>query len=359
MTSPPILQDLRVPRAITTLEGVLNGFRAYQALQAALDLGVFELLDREPGLGREDIVNRLKINGMFIRSYLLALMDIGLVCEREERYFNTETAECFLVQKSPLYQGDWIEQNTGKASRWNNLARQLQNDKPESYAFDAAPRTDFIRALGQRCLQGELQGVTREVSSWDGFADARTILDLGGGHGLYAIALCQINSRLRGVIFDKPHVVAETQRFINAYGMSDRLEAVGGDIDSDKIAGGCDIVMASHVLYKFRKDMPRFFHTIRQALRPGGLLVSNHWFCEPGCIPSKGVAEMDKALWSFGHPLCHIEKFDQLLNGCGLTVLSHTEIRGSDATSDLHLAVKAQDAKQRHRGEAAACCPTR
>jgi len=359
MTSDSHLHTLRVPRSITTLEGLLNGFRAYQVLKAALDLGLFELLAREGGLGREDIASRLGVNGMFIRSFLLSLVDIGLVAEQGGKYRNTETADCFLVKNRPLYQGDWIEEDTGKASRWGDLAAQLQKMTPDAYAFDLAPRTSFIRALGQRSLRGELQGVTREIASWDGFPTARTVLDLGGGHGLYAIALCQINPDLHGVVFDKPHIIPETQRFLDAYNMSDRLCATGGDIDADAIEGEYDIVVASHILYKFRKNMPGFFQKVWETLKPGGLLVLNHWFCAPGCLPRGGLVEMDKAFLSFGHPLCHIETFNGLLADCGFDVVSSKEISSTYGTSNLHIAMKAPAIRQSPQCRASSCCSPR
>ncbi len=358
---PPtaLLHELRVPQAITTIEGLLNGFRACQALKAALDLGLFELLDREGGLTREDIAARLGINGMFIRSFLLSLADIGLVVMEGDTCRNAEAADCFLVKNRPLYQGDWIAEVTGHDSRWSDLTAQLQKTAPDAYSFDKAPRTSFIRALGQRSLRGELQGVTREIASWDGFSSAKTVLDLGGGHGLYAIALCQIKPELHGVVFDKPHIVPETQRFLYTYGMSDRLVAHGGDIDAETIDGRYDIVLVSHLLYKFRKDLPGFFKKVREALAPGGLLVSNHWFCAPGCLPRGGLTEMDKAFLSFGHPLCHIETFDRLLAECGFDVVSSREIASTYGMSHLHLGVKSPEVRPALERLSASCCPAR
>ncbi len=358
MTPTASLHELCVPQSITTIEGLLNGFRACQALKAALELGLFELLDREDGLTREDIAARLGINGMFIRSFLLSLTDLGLVAVEGDTYRNAEAADRFLVENRPLYQGDWIAEVTGHESRWSNLTVQLQKTAPDAYAFDKAPQTSFIRALGQRSLRGELQGVTREIASWDGFPSARTVLDLGGGHGLYAIALCQIMPELHGVVFDKPHIVSETQRFLDAYGMSDRLVAHGGDIGAQTIDGRYDIVLVSHLLYKFRKDLPGFFKKVREALAPGGLLVSNHWFCAPGCMPRGGLVEMDKAFLSFGHPLCHIETFDRLLADCGFDVVSSREIASTYGMSHLHLGVKSPAVRPGLENISASCRPT-
>lgn len=359
MTPTAPLHELRVPQAIATIEGLLDGYRACQTLKAALELGLFELLDREGGLTREDIAARLGINGMFIRSFLLSLSDLGLIAVEGNTYRNAEAADRLLVESRPLYQGDWIAEVTGHESRWSDLTAQLQKTAPDAFAFDKAPRTSFIRALGQRSLRGELQGVTREIAAWEGSPSAKTVLDLGGGHGLYAIALCQIKPELHGVVFDKPHIIPETQRFLYAYGMSDRLVAHGGDIGAETIDGRYDIVLVSHLLYKFRKDLTGFFKKIREVLAPGGLLVSNHWFCAPGCLPRGGLAEMDKAFLSFGHPLCHIETFDRLLADCGFDIVSSREIASTYGTSHLHLGVRSPEECPVLESLCVSCCPAR
>ncbi|WP_084813715.1 methyltransferase [Desulfogranum japonicum] len=293
---------------------------------------------------------------MFIRSFLQSLVDMGLLYEQEGQYCNTEMAENFLVQSSPLYQGGWIEEDTGQNSRWNTLTSHLQKERPDALAFDKAPRTNFIKALGQRSLRGEIQGVTKEIASWEKFSKAKTVLDLGGGHGLYAIALCQINPILQGVIFDKPHVIPETDSFIKSYDFSSRLTAVGGDIDNDELGEGYDIVLISHILYKFRKNMPHFFKKVRNTLKPGGLLVSNHWFCSPGCIPANGLLEMDKAFLSFGHPLCYVEQFAGLLEQSGFTPISSKDIASTFGTSTLHLCLKTETAADLSQIQPTSCC---
>ena len=353
-TTHPVLRDLRVPQVVSNLEEILTGFRAYKALKAALDLGLFELLEQEPGLGREEIVRRLKINGMFIRSFLQALVDTGLITQDGDAYQNTETAEHFLVQSSPLFQGDWINEETGQNSWWDALADHLQKEKPEAKAFDQAPRTEFIRALGQALHAGRTAGRgPGGVPLGKNSPTPAWFWTWAGGHGLYAIALCQLNPQLRGVVYDKPHVLPELQRFIDSYQMADRLKPVGGNIDTDDIGSGYDIIIVSHLMYKFRKDLPGFLNKVRQALRPDGLLVSNHWFCAPGCIPNNGLAEMDKAFLSFGHPLCYIEKFHELLEQNGFSLLAAKEIPSTFGTSNLHLACNGQQT-----GERAECCST-
>lgn len=107
------------------------------------------------------------------------------------------------------------------------------------------------------------------------FADGRTplrLLDLGGGPGWVAIALAQAHAGLRGTVFDWPETVAVAAANIAHAQLSDRLETLGGDLDSDDIGGDYDLVWCSSVLH-FVPDMAAALRKIRAALKPGGVFV--------------------------------------------------------------------------------------
>jgi len=335
------LSTFRLPQLIGNLEGILNGFRAYQTFKAAFDLQLFALLEKEPGLSREEIATRLAIDGRYIRSFLLALTELGLVCEVNGHYVLSEMAQYFLVRESPFYQGDWIEQDLGTASKWNQFAKTL-------HAETGNPATDerisdaeaSLLALGQQSLRGEVQAVALATAATARFAEAKTMLDLGGKHGLYAVALCQMNRNLHATLFNKPAFTSITKRIIDGYGLSDRMQTVSGDILADDIGRDYDIIIASHVFYEMRNAIPSLLKKLREALKVGGLLVLHHWFCATGCVPTNGLKELDRAFWSGGHPLCHVEKFSALLQEQGFGVVSSQEIATMDGSSQLHLAVK-------------------
>lgn len=334
------LMNLRLPAGIEKLDQVIEGYQSYQALHAALELGVFEFLDNEGPSDKDKIAQGIGINGMFSRDFLGALADMGFLSKQGEQFANTKASADFLMARSPFFQGDWVR-NATRNSHWSNLAESLRQEQPAMDNVNAGPSASFIDALGQRALRGELQSVTEAISNWDGFYGAKRLLDIGGGHGLYAIALCQAHPHLTGIVFDKPHVIDNTMRYIEDFRMQQRLSAQAGDICSDSFGAGYDIVIVSHLLYKFRKDLAPIFDKVCACLNPGGLLVTNHWFCATGCVPeNSGVQELSKALQSFGHPLCHVEDFDRMFHEKGLTIISTSVVPTNFGPSRLNLAVK-------------------
>jgi SAM-dependent methyltransferase len=351
----PFLMRLAPPTEIKGFGCLLEGYQNYQALIAALDTGICDYLGEKGQSDKEELAKETGINGMFIRPFLATLVDIGVLTVEDGVYANTKAATEFLVSSSAFFQGDQLR-TVGKG-QWNKLSEAIRRKEPKLNGFSSGPSGAFINALAQRSLQGELQTIVRTITQWDGFHNAKRVLDLGGGHGLYTIALCQENPYLHGLVFDKPHIIETTQRYISQYKMDNRITAKGGDICIDTFGSGYDIVLISHLLYKFRKNLEPIFNKVYDALKPGGLLVTNHWFCAPGCKPgSHGVEELAKALQSFGHPLCHVEEFGALFEKKGFRVIASSDVPTPYGNSRLHLAVKDQDLPCKRTAEERACC---
>jgi SAM-dependent methyltransferase len=348
------LMDLSMPAGFEKIECTVECYQIFQALAAAVELKLFDFLDKEGASDRKFIAGGIGINGMFSRSFLDTLAGIGLLSKSEDKYTNTQVASDFLVSASPFYQGDWI-QNTGRGNHWSNLAESLKRQQQELGSFNAGPGESFLSSLAETALRGELQAVTKNISAWDGFDKAKSMLDLGGGHGLYTVALCQMNPNLNGIVFDKPHVTGITQQFISKYGMDGRITTMDGDICTDTFGAGYDIVIVSHLLYKFRKDLEPVFSKVYESLNPGGLLVANHWFCATGCTPdSSSIGELSKSLQSFGHPLCHLEEFYKVFEKTGFKIIKTVDIPSAYGNSCLQLAVKKFECN--HKNGNSCCC---
>ncbi|HPQ36354.1 MAG TPA: methyltransferase [Synergistaceae bacterium] len=341
-TVPSRLGGVTPPNGLDTLQDLGRGYKAYKAVTVALDLGLFDWLEEKKRAHKEDFVQGLGINGALCRSFLHTLEELGFLLKEEENFFrNSPRASELFVRSSPAYQGDWFTAWGSPESRWSSLGETLQLQEPVLREFSSGPGESFICSLGQRLLQGELQEIVRVVTSWEHFSEARSVLDLGGGHGLLGMALCQENPEMNMVLFDKPHVVPYAQPYIEGAGLENRVVLRGGDAMTEDLEGPFDIILVSHVLYKFRKELPSFFERLGKALVPGGLFVSNHWFCNPGCAPGKGLQDLEQGLHSFGHPLCHVEDFPRLLEQAGLMPLGEAvPVSGSFGTSLLHRACR-------------------
>lgn len=319
------IAEIEFPEEISMIDTIMDGYKNYQILSVALKLELFEKMAEIGPFSPRKIAEAASVNRMFIRSILSALEDMGFVRPDEKGYSLTESAETFLCKKSPLYQGDMILSAGRDESPWNDLKTLLERRGPPKISEELDDGQ--IRSLAQQCIRGELQSVLQGISSYPEFSGSQYLLDIGGSHGLYSIALCQKNNGLSATIIEEEQIVPLTTSLVSEYGMGDRIEVQNGGIEN-LIGGvseeGYDIILISHFLYQYRREMSKTLENIVQMLNPGGILVLNHRFCSPACDikPGAGVREIDRALTSFGHPLCHPEGLKEVLEDLGFLNVS-------------------------------------
>lgn len=100
-----------------------------------------------------------------------------------------------------------------------------------------------------------------------------TLLDVGGGTGIYAIAFLQKNPGLKAIVLDRPEVLRVAAEFAEQYGVAERLELRPGDMFTGAFPRA-DFVLFSNVLHDWDIDDCRGL--VRRAaacLNPGGSIL--------------------------------------------------------------------------------------
>lgn len=103
---------------------------------------------------------------------------------------------------------------------------------------------------------------------------AATVVDVGGGTGSLLAHVLATSPHLHGVLFDLPHVVAKAQPVLEAAGVLDRCQLVGGDFFEEPVPGDGDIYLLSLVLHDFG-DAPaeRILKKVRSSIPDHARLV--------------------------------------------------------------------------------------
>jgi len=271
------------------LDIALAGIRQYHAVTTALDLGLFEIL-QEPKTGKECAVVlgcRADLMDLLCRSLVTA----GLLETDGERFRTSQTARSYLVSHSPFCQQHAIAFQRRLAGLWADLP-QILKDGPVAYDRAEMFRDVIIPSMAENCRCGLLQNVIGQVAALPEFPAAKRLLDLGGGHGLYAIALCQKNPGLEATVFDLPPVIDATSSFIARYG-ADRVSARPGDFFCDPIGSGYDIIFSSS---NPGGKVPELIPKISEALNYGGLFINKQVIDE---TPFDPWLSLEWNLWTF------------------------------------------------------------
>jgi hypothetical protein len=97
-------------------------------------------------------------------------------------------------------------------------------------------------------LAGRAFNVAPHLARVLDLSNASTLLDIGGGTGIYAIALLQKFPRLRAVVFDRAEVLKVAAELAAEHGVADRLECRAGDMFADPFPPA-DVALFSNVLH--------------------------------------------------------------------------------------------------------------
>jgi len=216
--------------------------------------------------------------------YLLELLWSMDVLERETapalRYRNRPMARQYLNAQSADYCGDaLLFRHRVLRANGTGLGDLVRNGTPRAIPDTSNLQRGWAQAAKVQIAQ-EQHAVTAQVAcelcaTLPQFQHARRLLDLGGGPGLVAIALAQAQPAFIGVVFEYPDTAAVAREHIANAGLSQRLQAVGGDLITDDFGADYDLVWCSSVLH-FVPDIPALLARLYQSLRPGGVLVCCH-----------------------------------------------------------------------------------
>ncbi|HSK93156.1 MAG TPA: class I SAM-dependent methyltransferase [Candidatus Angelobacter sp.] len=104
---------------------------------------------------------------------------------------------------------------------------------------------------------------------------ARDLLDIGGSHGFFSVALCRRHEGLRAVVLDLPDAVEHAAPLLAAEGMGERVTLRAGDALTDDLGTEAyDAVFMASLVHHFDDASNRsLVRRAADALRPGGTLV--------------------------------------------------------------------------------------
>jgi SAM-dependent methyltransferase len=184
------------------------------------------------------------------------------------------------------------------------MARKLRTNRTAAaFVFrhgtdsDAMEQQASARAL-TLALSGRAKNVAPHLAKVAPLQGARTLLDVGGGTGIYAIACLQKHPTLRAAVFDRPEVLKVAGEFAEAYGVTDRLQLIPGDMFTDPLPRA-DAVLLSNILHDW--DEPQGEQLIRrcaEVLPPGGRLLIHDVFLNDALDGPLPIALYSAALFA-------------------------------------------------------------
>lgn len=256
--------------------------RAGRALEAACATGLVEQLGAGPQTADQAAAAR-GLDARMVQKVLIVLAAMGAADREADRWRLTSKGRATLLPEADLYQGNVLAHNAQVGSFWCDLESVLRGKQggwvfsPEGHDRMRSYR-DFVLAMHNMAMAGRAAAFCDRVD----LAGRRTLVDVGGGPGSYAMALCERYPDLSATVVDVAEAVEIAQGLIERFGMAGRVRAQVGDWNEVEF-GNADreVVLMSNVLHGPESQAEMKLAKAHGALVPGGLLIVQDFLLNP------------------------------------------------------------------------------
>ena len=240
-------------------------------LGAAIEHRIFDLLaDGAKTAAEVSRENGASLRG--VRAIMNALVGFELLKKDDEgRYSLTPESAAFLVRKHPGYLGGILRHGDQLIPRWLHLSEIVKTGKPamavNQEGDGSAFFVDFVEDLFP-------VGYPSAKALAAAFPQARKVLDVAAGSGVWSIPLAQNSKEVRVTALDWPGVLPATRRVTERMGVAGQYEFLAGDLNSADLGNGYDLATLGQILHSEGETHSRaLLGRVFQALAPGGTIA--------------------------------------------------------------------------------------
>lgn len=233
-------------------------------------------------LETEDLAARLQVNARALGIHLGMLAAMGFVEQREGLWRATAEARRWLHPEGEGYCGPLIHGFRQSQPLHEQLLATLRTgEKAEGHSSAVAEweRGELPPELAVRItafMNAHSQASARGVAQLPLFADVRSLLDVGGGSGIFAIQLARAWPHLRATVMEIESVCAAADSYIAAAGIGDRVGTLAVNMFTQDWPQGHDALFFSNVFHDWSEPTCRLLAEKAFAALPAGGRILLH-----------------------------------------------------------------------------------
>ncbi len=289
----------KVPAPLLDVFSAL-GFRI---VQAALRLNVFEALRSNP-LTLEDLAQQINASPRGTQILLNNLEALGYIQQHNAHYSNTSMTTKWMLNSSPRsiavafdYWGRVLFEH------FQDLEETIRNGKPTSNYYNYTEKHPEESQVFQDWLVSAarlgIEEITRKIKIP---GTACQLIDIGGGHGLYSIALCHRYPELSAVIFDGAQALKSAHANIEMAKLGGRIVTQEGNFMTDDLGSGYDIAFLFNIIHGLSPEQNiDLLQKVSKAFKSGGSVVIGDQLAD-----AKGGSAVQAIIQIFGLTFFHL-----------------------------------------------------
>jgi O-methyltransferase domain/Dimerisation domain len=227
---------------------LVSKFQESRIFLTAAEMDVFTLLAKK-SMSAQEIADRLEATVRGVTILLDAVVSMGLLEKKEEKYHCPAEVASIMSKESPTSIMPIVMLATGGWKRWSDLTDIVRRgkDRIRGTAFDFTESeqeafTCAMHASAYKMAPGIVAAIKPGV--------ARKLLDIGGGSGAYTQAFLEASPGLTATIFDLPLVINMARQRLASTGLLDRIQFIAGDFCKDEFPTGHDLALLSAIIHQ-------------------------------------------------------------------------------------------------------------
>jgi hypothetical protein len=240
------------PKTAADLVKLSDQYRQAAVLHYAMAEKIFDHTEVE--CSAHELAGRLGLVANKVKILLNALVALGLLKRSGEKYLNTDMTNNYLRSASGNYLGPIIDHQRLQWQNWPRMGevlrseQSLQFQQENRFEHDHQARDAFNNAMVRLS-----QPMVDAVKALPIFDQARSVIDLAGGHGTYLAQIAKAHRAINGQIWDLPATRQAALRTIEKYDLSGRISFFEKNIlEAGNYTGAnADVVLLNDCLHYF------------------------------------------------------------------------------------------------------------
>lgn len=271
-------ESTQVPDPLSFWETV-NAYQRTAALRTGVELGLFTAIGKE-AKSAGVLAGRCHASERGIRILCDYLVVVGLLEKAGNSYKLTLDSATFLDRNSSSYLGGMLPflHSARTLTAFERLTEAVRTGRTALDGDGFVNHEDPIWVEFARSMPPIVMAATEFIAALttQRFPDAKRVLDIAAGHGLFGIKIAQRGRGAEIVAQDWPNVLTVAQENARCAGIPDsRYHLLPGDAFEVVFPKSCDIVLLTNLLHHFDlKACGRLLDRIHACLNPNGVLIT-------------------------------------------------------------------------------------
>lgn len=265
------MKPLPTIRTFEDFRDAVNGYRLPRLILTALDLDLFTHI----GTGTwsiPDLAKQVAASERGLNILCRNLASAGLLIKKGGRYRSSRLAAVELNAKSPHHRQAYVELLREGWANWSQLTESVRTGRevdPDTSPDDPAYRRQFSWAMHHRAVEPAPRVVVQVP-----LKGVKTLLDLGGGPGTYALEFLARHPRLQATLCDRAPALEVAREIAATHKGGARLSYLPLNFMEADVPGQYDVIWYSNVLHIYStEDNQALFKRLVPILTPGGRLI--------------------------------------------------------------------------------------